>query len=135
MFQRILRFIEKRVEAGEQAYVISPLIEESDALDIQNAVDLYENLVKVLPNEIKVGLMHGRLSNDEKEEVMKQFAQNDIQVLVSTTVVEVGVNIPNATVMVIYDAERFGLSQLHQLRGRIGRGNKQSYCILIANPE
>jgi len=135
MFPRILRFIEKRVEAGEQAYVISPLIEESDALDIQNAVDLYENLVKVLPNEIKVGLMHGRLSNDEKEEVMKQFAQNDIQVLVSTTVVEVGVNIPNATVMVIYDAERFGLSQLHQLRGRIGRGNKQSYCILIANPE
>ncbi|WP_337019816.1 ATP-dependent DNA helicase RecG [Oceanobacillus massiliensis] len=134
-FERILDFIEKRVSEGEQAYVISPLIEESDKLDIQNAVDLFQQLQDYFPPEVKVGLMHGRLPSVEKEEVMKQFAANELQVLVSTTVVEVGVNVPNATVMVIYDAERFGLSQLHQLRGRVGRGEKQSYCILIAEPK
>lgn len=135
MFERILKFIEKHVNNGEQAYLISPLIEESDKLDIQNAVDLYHTLLEFFPPEIKVGLMHGRLPSDEKESVMKEFAENNIQVLVSTTVVEVGVNVPNATIMVIYDAERFGLSQLHQLRGRVGRGEKQSYCILIAEPK
>src|SRR5690625_7534093 len=102
MFQRILRFIEKRVEAGEQAYVISPIIEESDALDIQNAVDLYENLVKVLPNEIKVGLMHGRLSIDEKEEVMKIIAQNDIQIILSTSVLYICLNNSIFSVLFIY---------------------------------
>lgn len=134
-FERILDFIRQRVEAGEQAYVISPLIEESDKLDIQNAVELHQQLQEYFPPEIKVGLMHGRLPSTEKEDVMSQFAANDIQILVSTTVVEVGVNVPNATVMVIYDAERFGLSQLHQLRGRVGRGDKQSYCFLIAEPK
>lgn len=133
--ERVLQFIEKRIADGEQAYVICPLIEESDKLDIQNAVDLFNQLLAFYPPTINVGLMHGRLHTDEKEEVMKQFTHNDIQVLVSTTVVEVGVDVPNATVMVIYDAERFGLSQLHQLRGRVGRGDKQSYCILIAEPK
>ncbi|WP_138414909.1 ATP-dependent DNA helicase RecG [Aquibacillus sediminis] len=135
MFDRVLKFIEKEVDNGHQAYVICPLIEESDKLDIQNAVDLFTNLQHYFEPTIHVGLMHGRLQVEEKDEVMKQFASNDIQVLVSTTVVEVGVNVPNATVMVIYDAERFGLSQLHQLRGRVGRGASQSYCILIADPK
>jgi ATP-dependent DNA helicase RecG len=134
-FDRVLGFIQKHVENGEQAYIICPLIEESDKLDIQNAVDLYHELVDFYPPHIHVGLMHGRLQGDDKDEVMKEFAANRIQVLVSTTVVEVGVNVPNATIMVIYDAERFGLSQLHQLRGRVGRGDKQSYCILIADPK
>ncbi|MUK89952.1 ATP-dependent DNA helicase RecG [Ornithinibacillus sp. L9] len=134
-FDRILQFIEKRVEAGEQAYVICPLIEESDKLDIQDAVDLYHQLQDYYQSTVQVGLMHGRLSSEEKDQVMQQFAGNQVQVLVSTTVVEVGVNVPNATIMVIYDAERFGLSQLHQLRGRVGRGDKQSYCILIADPK
>ncbi|NAP01311.1 DNA helicase RecG, partial [Halomonas sp. MG34] len=132
---RVLRFIEKQVAAGEQAYVICPLIEESDKLDIQNAVELHQQLEAFYPPEVKVGLMHGRLHTDEKDDVMQQFSRNEIQILVSTTVVEVGVNVPNATIMVIYDAERFGLSQLHQLRGRVGRGDKQSYCILIADPK
>ncbi|RDW17872.1 ATP-dependent DNA helicase RecG [Oceanobacillus chungangensis] len=135
MLDRVLTMIEKHVGFGEQAYVICPLIEESDKLDIQNAVDLHNQLQAFYPPEINVGLMHGRLKATEKEEIMKQFAANEIQVLVSTTVVEVGVNVPNATIMVIYDAERFGLSQLHQLRGRVGRGSKQSYCILIADPK
>ncbi|GIO21930.1 ATP-dependent DNA helicase RecG [Oceanobacillus sp. J11TS1] len=135
MFERILDFIHERVKQGEQAYIISPLIEESDKLDIQNAVDLHHQLLTYYDNQIEVGLMHGRLSAAEKDEVMRDFADNKVKILVSTTVVEVGVNVPNATVMVIYDAERFGLSQLHQLRGRVGRGEKQSYCILIAEPK
>lgn len=134
-FKRVLDFIEKRVSVGEQAYVICPLIEESDKLDIQNAVNLFHQLQEYYPANVEVGLMHGRLATGEKEEVMNKYAANEIQVLVSTTVVEVGVDVPNATVMVIYDAERFGLSQLHQLRGRVGRSDKQSYCILIADPK
>ncbi|GGJ92405.1 ATP-dependent DNA helicase RecG [Lentibacillus kapialis] len=134
-FERILQFIAKRAEEGEQTYVVCPLIEESDKLDIQNAVDLYQQLEAFYSGSLQVGLMHGRLTTDEKDEIMKQFANGDVDVLVSTTVVEVGVNVTNATVMVIYDAERFGLSQLHQLRGRVGRGEKQSYCILIADPK
>lgn len=134
-FDRVLHFIHKKVALGAQAYVICPLIEESDQLDIQNAVDLYTHLQQFYPPEVNVGLMHGRLPTEEKEAMMAQFADNDIQILVSTTVVEVGVNVPNATVMVIYDAQRFGLSQLHQLRGRVGRGDQQSYCILIADPK
>ncbi|ARI77514.1 ATP-dependent DNA helicase RecG [Halobacillus mangrovi] len=135
MTERVLSFIQKEIDKGHQAYVICPLIEESDQLDIQNAVELYEQLSTVYEPDIPVGLMHGRLHNDEKEQVMQQFANNELKVLVSTTVVEVGVNVPNATVMVIYDAERFGLSQLHQLRGRVGRGSEQSYCILLADPK
>lgn len=135
MLERILHFVEKEIHDGRQAYVICPLIEESDKLDVQNAIDVHATLTHYFNGKASVGLMHGRLSPDEKEEVMKQFSVNDVQILVSTTVVEVGVNVPNATVMVIYDAERFGLSQLHQLRGRVGRGDAQSYCILLADPK
>jgi ATP-dependent DNA helicase RecG len=136
MLDRILVFVEKELRQGRQAYVICPLIEESEKLDsLQNVLDVHAMLSHYYASRYKVGLMHGRLSPDEKEEVMKQFSHNEAQILVSTTVVEVGVNVPNATVMVIYDAERFGLSQLHQLRGRVGRGSHQSYCILLADPK
>lgn len=133
--KRLLTFLQKKIEAGEQAYIVSPLIEESEAFDYQNAIDLYHQLQTYYPSHIKIGLLHGRLSTEEKDMIMKKFMCNEIQLLVSTTVIEVGVNVPNATVMVIYDAERFGLAQLHQLRGRVGRGDKQSYCILIADPK
>jgi len=135
MLERILQFVQKELNEGRQAYVICPLIEESEKLDVQNAIDVHSTLVQYFKGQWNVGLMHGRLTPDEKEEVMKEFSVNNVQILVSTTVVEVGVNVPNATVMVIYDAERFGLSQLHQLRGRVGRGDAQSYCILLADPK
>ncbi|WP_449619347.1 ATP-dependent DNA helicase RecG [Robertmurraya sp. Marseille-Q9965] len=135
MLDRILSFMEKELVKGRQAYVICPLIEESEKLDVQNAIDVHASLQVYFQGRYEVGLMHGRLGADEKDAVMKAFSQNEIQVLVSTTVVEVGVNVPNATMMVIYDAERFGLSQLHQLRGRVGRGSEQSYCILLADPK
>jgi ATP-dependent DNA helicase RecG len=134
MWNQVLQFIERELKKGRQAYVICPLIEESEKLDLQNAVDLHMQLAEAFP-KYSVGLMHGKLSNNEKEEVMKQFIHGKIHLLVSTTVVEVGVNVPNATLMVIYDAERFGLAQLHQLRGRVGRGAEQSYCILVADPK
>ncbi|WP_160720048.1 ATP-dependent DNA helicase RecG [Bacillus sp. USDA818B3_A] len=135
MLERVLGFVEKELIKGHQAYVICPLIEESEKLDVQNAIDVHTTLTHYFQNRFKVGLMHGRLSSEEKDTVMKSFSENEVQVLVSTTVVEVGVNVPNATMMVIYDAERFGLSQLHQLRGRVGRGSAQSYCILLASPK
>lgn len=135
MLTRVLAFMEKELKAGRQAYVICPLIEESDKLDVQNSIDVYNQLSQHFQGRFSVGLMHGRLHPDEKEEVMRSFSRNDVQVLVSTTVVEVGVNVPNATFMLIYDAERFGLSTLHQLRGRVGRGDDQSYCILLADPK
>ncbi|MDF0725224.1 ATP-dependent DNA helicase RecG [Cytobacillus sp. S13-E01] len=135
MLTRILSFIDKELVKGRQAYVICPLIEESEKLDVQNAIDVHSTLTHHFQGKWEVGLMHGRLSSEEKDSVMKDFSQNDVQILVSTTVVEVGVNVPNATMMVIYDAERFGLSQLHQLRGRVGRGSEQSYCILLADPK
>ncbi|WP_458413936.1 ATP-dependent DNA helicase RecG [Schinkia sp. CFF1] len=135
MLDRVLKFIYKEIAKGRQAYVICPLIEESEKLDVQNAIDVHSMLLQYFPPAIKVGLMHGRLLSSEKDKVMQKFSENEYQILVSTTVVEVGVNVPNATLMVIYDAERFGLSQLHQLRGRVGRGSEQSYCILIADPK
>lgn len=131
----VLMRMAKELEAGRQAYVITPLIEESDKLDVQNAVEAFEQLSMYFGNRFKVGLMHGKLHPDEKDAVMRAFSDGDIHVLVSTTVVEVGVNVPNATFMTIYDAERFGLAQLHQLRGRVGRGEHQSYCVLIADPK
>ena len=135
MLERVLQFMEKELRHGRQAYVICPLIEESEKLDFQNAVDVHSTLSHYFQNRYHVGLMHGRLTSDEKDAVMKAYSQNEVQILVSTTVVEVGVNVPNATFMLVYDAERFGLSQLHQLRGRVGRGSEQSYCILLADPK
>ena len=131
----VLTKMEAELNAGRQAYVICPLIEESDKLDVQNAVDVYEQLTTYFHSRFKIGLMHGRLHPDEKDAVMRTFSEGELHVLVSTTVVEVGVNVPNATFMVIYDAERFGLAQLHQLRGRVGRGEHQSYCMLLADPK
>jgi ATP-dependent DNA helicase RecG len=135
MLERILAFIEKELRKGRQAYVVCPLIEESDKLDVQNALDVHSMLTHALNGRWKVGLMHGKLPADEKEQVMRSFSENECHILVSTTVIEVGVNVPNATIMLIYDADRFGLSQLHQLRGRVGRGDNQSFCILMADPK
>lgn len=123
-------FVRTEVNDGGQVYVIYPLVEESEALDLKDATAGYENIKKRFPN-FNVGLLHGRMKSDEKDAVMKAFIANEIQILVSTTVIEVGVDVPNASVMIIEHAERFGLSQLHQLRGRIGRGERQSYCILM----
>ncbi|MYL63751.1 ATP-dependent DNA helicase RecG [Bacillus hwajinpoensis] len=134
MLPRVIDFVKKELDQVRQGYVICPLIEESEKLDVQNAIDVHFQMQTALPG-YQVGLMHGRLSSDEKEEVMEEFSTNNVQLLVSTTVVEVGVNVPNATIMVIYDAERFGLAQLHQLRGRVGRGSEQSYCVLLADPK
>lgn len=135
MLDRILVFIEKELQQGRQAYVICPLIEESEKMDLENVLDVHAMLTQYFGERYQVGLMHGKLPADEKDAVMKDFSQDMTKVLVSTTVVEVGVNVPNATVMVIYDAERFGLAQLHQLRGRVGRGSDQSFCILLADPK
>jgi ATP-dependent DNA helicase RecG len=123
-------FLESEIQNGGQAYVIYPLVEESEALDLKDATAGFEKLKKRFP-DLKIGLLHGRMKSDEKDQVMKSFIANEIQILVSTTVIEVGVDVPNASVMIIEHAERFGLSQLHQLRGRIGRGERQSYCILM----
>lgn len=125
------RFIENQVKEGRQVYVICPMVEESEGLEAENVMDYSEKLRNVLSPGITVGILHGQMKPKEKNRVMEEFAQNRIQVLVSTTVVEVGVNVPNATVMMVENAERFGLAQLHQLRGRVGRGSHQSYCIFI----
>ena len=125
------RFIEKEVAAGHQAYVICPMVEESEMLEAENVTDYTEKLRQELPSSICVESLHGKMKGKEKNRIMEAFAAGEIQVLVSTTVVEVGVNVPNATVMMIENAERFGLAQLHQLRGRVGRGKHQSYCIMI----
>lgn len=127
----VWEFIRREVGAGRQAYVIYPVIEESK-LELKAAIDEYERLSKSVFPSLKVGLLHGRLSSEQKDDVMQRFRKNEIQILVATTVVEVGVDVPNATVMVIEHAERFGLAQLHQLRGRIGRGAHKSHCMLIS---
>ena len=131
----VLDWMKKELVRGAQVYFISPLIEESEALDLKNAIALEEELKAYFANQAQVALLHGRMKNDEKEAIMQDFKDGKTDILVSTTVIEVGVNVPNATIMVIMDADRFGLSQLHQLRGRVGRGNKQSYAVLVANPK
>ena len=134
-YESVLNQMTSELKKGRQAYVICPLIESSEHLeDVQNVVELYESLQSYYGVE-KVGLLHGKLHSDEKDEVMQRFSNHEIDILVSTTVVEVGVNVPNATFMMIYDADRFGLSTLHQLRGRVGRSEQQSYCVLIASPK
>jgi ATP-dependent DNA helicase RecG len=125
--------LRREVEAGRQAYIVYPVIEESK-LELKAAVEEFQRLSSEVFPKLRVGLLHGRLSSEEKDQVMQRFRQNEIQILVATTVVEVGVDVPNASVMVIEHAERFGLSQLHQLRGRIGRGAQKSHCVLVAPP-
>ncbi|WP_445278633.1 ATP-dependent DNA helicase RecG [Streptococcus sp. KHUD_013] len=131
----VLDWLVKEIQKGSQAYVISPLIEESEALDLKNAIALEEELIAYFGDRARIALLHGKMKGEEKEAIMQAFKQGEIDLLVSTTVIEVGVNVPNATVMIIMDADRFGLSQLHQLRGRVGRGDKQSYAVLVANPK
>ena len=134
-YEQVLAQMTSELRKGRQAYVICPLIESSEHLeDVQNVVALYESLQQYYGAD-KVGLLHGKLTPDEKDDVMQRFSDKEIDILVSTTVVEVGVNVPNATFMMIYDADRFGLSTLHQLRGRVGRSEHQSYCVLIASPK
>ena len=125
------RFIENEVRAGRQAYVICPMVEPSEMLEAENVIDYTEELRRALSPSIRVEYLHGKMKGKEKNAIMEAFAANEIHVLVSTTVIEVGINVPNATVMMIENAERFGLAQLHQLRGRVGRGKDQSYCIMV----
>ena len=126
------QFITKQAAQGHQAYIICPMVEENEELDIENVIDYAKMLEEQLPSTVRVQYLHGKMKNDLKNEIMEDFARGEIQVLVSTTVVEVGVNVPNATVMMVENAERFGLAGLHQLRGRVGRGSAQSYCIFVS---
>jgi len=129
--EKVWEFVRKQVAAGHQAYVVYPVIEESEQNELKAAIKMFGELRSRVFRDLHVGLLHGRLDPQEKDRVMREFQAGDIQVLVSTTVIEVGVDVANATVMVIEHAERFGLSQLHQLRGRIGRGAAKSYCVLM----
>lgn len=131
--QRLLTFFAKEMQAGRQVYVVCPLVEESETLDLKAAEEIYFELVDYFKPKYEVGLLHGRMSGVDKEFIMNQFHDKKLMLLVSTTVIEVGVDVPNATIMCITGAERFGLSQLHQLRGRVGRGQAQAYCILVSD--
>jgi ATP-dependent DNA helicase RecG len=132
--ESVFQFVREQVQAGRQAYFVYPLIEESEKVELKAAAVHFEELsTKVFP-DLRLGLIHGRLPSEEKDRIMASFRRREIDILVATTVIEVGIDVPNASVMVIEDAERFGLSQLHQLRGRVGRGNDQSYCLLLAKP-
>ncbi|MDE6155696.1 MAG: ATP-dependent DNA helicase RecG, partial [Eubacterium sp.] len=134
--QRLYKFIRDAVDRGEQCYIICPMVEDSEELlNVKSAEQLAEELAQTAFKGYNLGLLHGKMKPKEKESVMKAFSNGDVQILVATTVVEVGVDVPNATIMVIENAERFGLSQLHQLRGRIGRGNKKSFCVLVSDSE
>jgi len=132
----VMDFVKSEIEKGRQAYIIFPLIEESTKLDYENLMQGYEHVKSFFPEpKYWISMVHGRQSSEVKENNMKRFLKGDTQVMVSTTVIEVGVDVPNATVMVIENAEKFGLSQLHQLRGRVGRSTKKSYCILLTPPK
>jgi ATP-dependent DNA helicase RecG len=131
MRERVDNFIRKQVSEGRQVYIVCPLVDESDAVDAVSASELAYQLAHNTFRDLRVGLIHGKMRPSEKDGVMKRFISGETDILVSTTVIEVGVNVPNASLMVIENAERFGLSQLHQLRGRVGRSGHQSYCILF----
>ena len=131
--ERLMNFVRNQLDEGRQAYFVCPLVEESEKLELNSAVEYSEEIKEKYFRNYKVGLLHGKMKADEKNEIMESFRRKETQILVSTTVIEVGVNIPNATIMVIEDADRFGMAQLHQLRGRVGRGEHQSYCILISD--
>src|SRR5262249_40835920 len=130
----VYEFVRKQLDAGRLAYVVYPLVEESSKIDLKAATEMADHLAQEVFPSYRVGLLHGRLKGEAKEQVMKAFASGQLQVLVSTTVVEVGVDVPDASVMVVEHGERFGLSQLHQLRGRVGRDRHQSYCFLLYQP-
>jgi ATP-dependent DNA helicase RecG len=130
---QVNEFIRAEIAKGRQVYVIFPLIEESEKLDLENLQEGYERLLQWFPQpDYQISVVHGRMKSEQKDYEMKRFVDRDTQIMVATTVIEVGVNVPNASVMIIENAERFGLSQLHQLRGRVGRGAEQSYCILMS---
>jgi len=129
---RAYDFLRRQIAVGQQAFIICPLIEESETIEAKAAIVEYERLSKDVFHDLKLGLLHGRMSPSEKDETMKNFRNGKLDILVSTSVVEVGIDVPNATVMLVEGADRFGLSQLHQFRGRVGRGEKQSYCLLLA---
>ncbi|MGT2959005.1 ATP-dependent DNA helicase RecG [Streptococcus bovimastitidis] len=133
--EKVLAWMGQEIAKGAQVYVISPLIEESEALDLKNAVALEHELKDYFKDQARIALMHGKMKNEDKDTIMQAFKNQETDILVSTTVIEVGVNVPNASIMLIMDADRFGLSQLHQLRGRVGRGHKQSYAVLVSNPK
>ena len=130
---RYMNFIKKHILEERQAYIVCPLVDESDTLELQSVINLYERLKERYFQDVAIEFIHGKIKPDEKDRIMKNFENGKIKVLVATTVIEVGINVPNSNIMVIYNAERFGLSQLHQLRGRIGRGNYDSFCILVSN--
>lgn len=130
---RYMNFIKKHISEGRQAYIVCPLVDESDTLELQSVINLYDRLKERYFQDIEIEFIHGKIKPVDKDRIMKNFENGKIKVLVATTVIEVGINVPNSNIMVIYNAERFGLSQLHQLRGRIGRGNYESFCILVSN--
>ena len=131
--ERYMNFIKKYISEGRQAYIVCPLVDESDTLELQSVINLYEHLKERYFQDVEIEFIHGKIKPVDKDKIMKNFENGKIKVLVATTVIEVGINVPNSNIMVIYNAERFGLSQLHQLRGRIGRGNYESFCILVSN--
>jgi ATP-dependent DNA helicase RecG len=131
--ERAYSFIQSQIEKGRQAFIICPLVEESDKTEAKSAVEEHQRLQKQIFPKLKLGLLHGRMKADEKEATMKAFRDREADILVSTSVVEVGIDVPNATVMLVEGANRFGLAQLHQFRGRVGRGEHQSYCLLLAD--
>ena len=132
-FYKVLDNIRMELDNGRQGYVVCPLIEESEKMDLQNVEETYENIKNYLPKDYKIAILHGKMSNKEKDAIVEKFLNKEIHILISTTVIEVGVNVPNATFMIIVDAHRFGLATLHQLRGRVGRSEFQSYCILVTD--
>ena len=130
MTERVNKFIQKQVQEGRQAYIVCPLVEENEELDLKSVEKLYETYKTEIFPQYRVEYIHGKMKQKDKDSIMERFKKGDIDILISTTVIEVGVDVPNANIMVIENAERFGLAQLHQLRGRVGRGEYQSYCIL-----
>ena len=130
--EKAYRFMKKEIAEGRQCYIICPMVEESEAMEAENVTDYAANLKKEMDASVRVCALHGKMKQKQKDEIMGQFARGEIQILVSTTVIEVGIDVPNATVMMVENAERFGLAQLHQLRGRVGRGKHQSYCIFMS---
>lgn len=129
------KFMQEQIQLGHQIYIICPMVEASESFDVENVMEYQESLSEIFPKTVGISYLHGKMSPEEKNRIMEAFRKNEIQILISTTVIEVGINNPNATVMMIENAERFGLAQLHQLRGRVGRGEAQSYCIFLCGED